>query len=217
MSLDKQPNSMVIIGAGAIGVEFAYFYNELGTDITMNEMLDQVLPIEDKEISDILAKNFKKKKINVHTSTKVEGIVKKGKNVEVTVSKDGKQEKITADVALVAIGIQGNSENLGLEEVGVSVEKGFVKVNEWYQTNIDGIYAIGDIVGPPLLAHVASHEAIICVEKIAGVDTHTLDYDSIPGCTYCQPQVASLGLTEDKAREKGYDLKIGKFPYSASG
>jgi dihydrolipoamide dehydrogenase len=217
MSLEKQPKSMVIIGAGAIGVEFAYFYNELGTDITIVEMLDQILPIEDKEISDILAKNFKKKKMNIHTSTKVEGIVKKGKGVEVTISKEGKQEKISADVALVAIGIQGNSENLGLEEIGVSVEKGFVKVNEWYQTNIGGIYAIGDIVGPPLLAHVASHEAIICVEKIAGVDTHPLDYDSIPGCTYCQPQVASIGLTEEKAREQGYDLKIGKFPYSASG
>lgn len=217
MSLEKQPGSMVIIGAGAIGVEFAYFYNELGTEITMVEMLDHILPIEDKEIAGILSKNFKKKKIAMHFSTKVENIAKKGKNVEVTVSKDGKKEKITAEVALVAIGIQGNSENMGLEEAGVTVEKGFVKVNEWYETNVNGIYAIGDIIGPPLLAHVASHEAIICVEKIAGVDTHPLDYASIPGCTYCQPQVASLGLTEEKAREQGYELQIGKFPYSASG
>ncbi len=217
MSLEKQPKSMIIIGAGAIGVEFAYFYNELGTEITMIEMLDQILPIEDKEISDILARSFKKKKIAVHTSTRVENIAKKGKNVEVTISKAGKEEKITAEVALVAIGIQGNSENMGLEEAGVTIEKGFIKVNEWYQTSANGIYAIGDIVGPPLLAHVASHEAIICVEKIAGVETHPLDYDSIPGCTYCQPQVASIGLTEAKAREEGYELKIGKFPYSASG
>jgi dihydrolipoamide dehydrogenase len=217
MSLEKQPQSMIIIGAGAIGVEFAYFYNQMGTEVTLIEMLDQILPIEDKEISDILTKGFKKRKIAVHTSTRVEKVNKKGKNVEVTVARDGKKETISAEVALVAIGIQGNSENMGLEKVGVQLEKGFIKVNEWYETNVKGIYAIGDITGPPLLAHVASHEGIICVEKLAGAQTHPLDYESIPGCTYCQPQVASIGMTEEKAREAGYDLKIGKFPYSASG
>ncbi len=217
MSLENQPKSLVIIGAGAIGVEFAYFYNEMGTEITIIEMLDQLLPIEDKEISDILAKSFKKNKITAHTSTKVESVKKKGKGVEVTFSKNGKSDTINADKALVAIGIQGNWENLGLEELGITVEKGFIMVDKWYQTNIKGIYAIGDIVGPPLLAHVASHEAIICVEKIAGVNTHPLDYESIPGCTYCQPQVASIGLTEEQAREKGYELHIGRFPYAASG
>jgi dihydrolipoamide dehydrogenase len=198
-------------------VEFAYFYNELGTSVTIIEMLDQLLPIEDKEISDILARSFKKNKINVHTSTKVESVKKKGKEVEIKFSKDGKAETLTAENALIAIGIQGNWENLGLEALGVTVEKGFIKVNEWYQTNIRGIYAIGDIIGPPLLAHVASHEGVICVEKIAGVKTHQLDYDSIPGCTYCHPQVASIGLTEAKAVEQGYDIQIGRFPYSASG
>jgi dihydrolipoamide dehydrogenase len=217
MSLEKQPKSMVIIGAGAIGVEFAYFYNQLGTEVTLVEMLDQILPVEDKEISEILTKSFRKKKISVHTSTKVEKVNKKGKNVEVTISSDGKQESITAEIALVAIGIQGNSEDLGLEEAGVRVEKSFVKVNEWYETNVKGIYAIGDIIGPPLLAHVASHEGMICVEKIAGAETHPMDYDSIPGCTYCQPQVASIGLTEQKARDAGFELNIGKFPYTASG
>jgi dihydrolipoamide dehydrogenase len=217
MSLENLPKSMVIIGAGAIGVEFAYFYNELGTSVTIIEMLDQLLPIEDKEISDILARSFKKNKINVHTSTKVESVKKKGKEVEIKFSKDGKAETLTAENALIAIGIQGNWENLGLEALGVTVEKGFIKVNEWYQTNIRGIYAIGDIIGPPLLAHVASHEGVICVEKIAGVKTHQLDYDSIPGCTYCHPQVASIGLTEAKAVEQGYDIQIGRFPYSASG
>ena len=217
MSLENLPKSMVIIGAGAIGVEFAYFYNELGTSVTIIEMLDQLLPIEDKEISDILARSFKKNKITVHTSTKVESVKKKGKEVEVTFSKGGKTETVTATKALIAIGIQGNWENLGLETLGVTVEKGFIKVDEWYQTNIRGIYAIGDIIGPPLLAHVASHEGEICVEKIAGVETHRLDYGSIPGCTYCHPQVASIGLTEAKAIEQGYDLQIGRFPYSASG
>jgi len=217
MSLESQPKSLVIIGAGAIGVEFAYFYNEMGTEVTIIEMLDQLLPIEDKEISGILARSFKKNKITAHTSTRVESVKKKGKGVEVTISKNGKSEIVNAEKALVAIGIQGNWENLGLEDLGIKVEKGFIKVNEWYQTNVKGIYAIGDIIGPPLLAHVASHEGVICVEKIAGTETHPLDYDAIPGCTYCHPQVASIGLTEAKALEQGYELQIGRFPYTASG
>jgi dihydrolipoamide dehydrogenase len=217
MSLDDQPKSMVIIGAGAIGVEFAYFYNEMGTEVTIIEMLDQLLPVEDKEISGILAKSFKKNKITAHTSTKVESVKKKDTGVEVTFSKNGKKETMKADKALIAIGIQGNVEKLGLEELGVKVEKGFIKVDQWYQSTVKGVYAIGDIIGPPLLAHVASHEGIICVEKIAGVETHPLDYGSVPGCTYCQPQVASIGLTEEKALQEGYELQIGRFPYTASG
>lgn len=217
MSLENQPKSMVIIGAGAIGVEFAYFYNQLGTEVTIVEMLDSILPIEDREITAGLTKVFKKEKIKIHTSTQVEAVKKTKSGVEVTISADGKSEKINADVALVAIGVQGNSENIGLENIGVKSEKGFIPVNEWYQTNIPGIHAIGDITGPPLLAHVASHEGIICVEKIAGVSTHPMDYDNVPGCTYCQPQVASIGLTEEKVKEKGLEYYTGKFPYSASG
>jgi len=217
MSLEKKPASMVIVGAGAIGVEFAYFYNQFDTKVTIIEMLDQVLPVEDKEVSDLLAKNFKKNKIDIHTSTKVAGIKKNKNGVIVTYIKDSKEESVEADVALIAIGIQGNVEGLGLENTGVKTEKSFIPVDEWYQTNIKGIYAIGDITGPPLLAHVASHEGIICVEKIAGYPTHALDYNSIPGCTYCQPQIASIGMTEAKAKQAGYELMIGRFPYAASG
>lgn len=217
MSLEKQPKSIVIMGAGAIGVEFAYFYKSIGTDVTIVEMLDNLLPIEDKEISKILERNFKKLGIKIHTATKVESVKKLKSSVEVSVSSKGKTETLKADKALMAIGIQGNIENIGLEEIGVETERSFVKVNEWYETNVKGVYAIGDIIGPPLLAHVASHEGTICIEKIAGLQTHKLDYNSIPGCTYCQPQVASIGLTEEKAKEAGYDLKVGKFPYTASG
>jgi dihydrolipoyl dehydrogenase len=217
MSLEKKPESMVVIGAGAIGIEFAYFYNSLDTEVTIIEMLDRVLPIEDKEITDLLEKNFKKKKIKIHTSAAVESLNKTETGVEVNFTADGKTEKVSAEVALMAIGIQGNSENLGLENLGVKVEKGFIPVNEWYQTNVAGIYAIGDITGPPLLAHVASHEAIICVEKIAGLNPHQMDYSSVPGCTYCNPQVASIGMTEEKALAEGFEVQIGRFPYSASG
>ncbi len=217
MSLEKQPKSMVIVGAGAIGIEFAYFYNQFGTKITIIEMMDSILPIEDREVSDLLAKSFKKNKVDIHTSTTVESIKNTKSGVTVTYNKDGKKESVAADKALIAIGIQGNVEDLGLEETGVNVEKSFIPVNEWYETNVKGIYAIGDITGPPLLAHVASHEGIICVENIAGKSPHALDYESIPGCTYCQPQVASIGMTEAKAKEAGYDLKIGRFPYAASG
>jgi dihydrolipoamide dehydrogenase len=217
MSLDKQPKSMVIIGAGAIGIEFAYFYNELGTQVTILEMLDTILPVEDREITAILTKSFKKNKIEIHTSAKVENIKNTREGVEVAFSKEGKKELVKADLALIAIGIQGNVENIGVEELGIRTERGFIKVNQWYETSSPGIYAIGDIIGPPLLAHVASHEGIICVEKIAGVPTHPLNYDNIPGCTYCQPQIASIGLSEDQARSRGHQLNIGRFPYSASG
>ena len=217
MSPEKKPKSMVIVGAGAIGIEFAYFYNQFDTKITIIEMLDQILPIEDHEVSELLAKNFKKNKIDIHTSTKVAAIKKTKNGVTVTYNKGGKEESLEAEVALIAIGIQGNVEDMGLEKAGVKVEKSFIPVDTWYQTNVKSIYAIGDITGPPLLAHVASHEAIICVEKIAGHPTHALDYNSIPGCTYCQPQIASIGMTERKAKEAGHDLLIGRFPYAASG
>ena len=217
MTLSEQPDSLVIIGAGAIGVEFAYFYATLGTKVTLVEMLDSLLPLEDREITEILAKSFKKTGIKVFTSTKVDGIKTTGGGVEVTVSANGKSEALKADKALMAIGIQGNVEGLSLDAAGVKSENGFIPVNEWYETNVKGIYAIGDITGPPLLAHVASHEGIVCVEKIAGIETHPVDYDGIPGCTYCHPQVASIGMTEERAKEAGYELQIGRFPYSASG
>lgn len=217
MSLSKLPKSMIVIGAGAIGIEFAYFYNELGTQVTILEMLDSILPIEDREITAILTKNFKKNKIEIHTSARVEALKNLKDGVEVTFSKESKKEILSAELALMAIGIQGNYENLGLEEQKIKIDRGFISVNQWYETNAPGIYAIGDIIGPPLLAHVASHEGIICVEKIAGRATHPLDYDSIPGCTYCQPQVASIGLSEEKAKATGQQIKIGRFPYTASG
>lgn len=217
MSIEKMPKSLIIMGAGAIGVEFAYFYNSMGTEVTIVEMLDSLLPIEDKEISAILLKSFKKAGINVHLSSKVEGLKKGKSGVEVTVNTGGKKEVLQAEKALMAIGIQGNVENLNLEAVGVKHEKGAIQVNEWYETSVKGIYAIGDVIGAPWLAHVASDEGIVCVEKIAGVETHPVDYSSVPGCTYCQPQVASIGLTEEKAKAAGYELKIGRFPYTASG
>ncbi len=212
------PKSMIIIGAGAIGVEFAYFYNAFGTKVTLVEMMPTILPIEDKEVTKVVADKFKKSGMDILTGTKVEKIDTSGKEVKVTVSdKDGKKKDLNADVALMAIGVQGNIENFGLEKLGVKTDKGHIKVDEYYRTNVEGIYAIGDVAGPPWLAHVASHEGIVCVEKIAGVDTHPINYDNIPGCTYCQPQVASIGFTEEKAKEKGYEVKIGKYSFRVHG
>jgi dihydrolipoamide dehydrogenase len=217
LSIQKQPDSLVIIGAGAIGTEFAYFYNEFGTQITLIEMMDSILPNEDKEVIDILTKAFIKSKINIYPATKVEAIKKQKNGVSVSLVNKTERKIITANLVLIAIGIQGNYENLNLEEIGVQVKDSFIQVNQWYETNVKGIYAIGDIIGPPLLAHVASHEGIICIEKIAGLETHPLDYNSIPACTYCNPQVASIGMTEEKAKAAGYELNVGRFPYSASG
>ena len=216
--LPDLPKSMVIIGAGAIGVEFAYFYSTLGTKVTLVEMLPHILPIEDKEVVDVVAKSFKRAGIDILTDTKVDKVSKNDKTVQVSVSsKDGKKD-LTAEMALVAIGVQGNIENIGLESVGIKIDRGFIQVDkQTLRTNVSGIYAIGDIIGPPWLAHVASAEGIAAVEAIAGKHYVPVDYDNIPGCTYCQPQVASLGLTEEKAREKGYDIKVGKFPFLASG
>jgi dihydrolipoamide dehydrogenase len=210
------PASLAIIGAGAIGVEFAYFYNAFGTKVTLIEMMPNILPIEDKEISKLLESNFKKSGIEILTEAKVENVAA-GEKPTVTVSiKDGKKE-ITADVVLVAVGVQGNVENIGLESVGIELERGWIKVDDFGKTNVQGIYAIGDVAGPPWLAHVASKEGIVCVEAIAGKNPQPIDWDNIPGCTYCQPQVASIGLTEEKAIASGHAINVGRFPFTASG
>lgn len=218
LTLDKQPASMVVVGSGAIGSEFAYFYNAIGTKVTLVEYLDNIVPLEDEEVSKQLATSFKKAGIDVMTGSEVTSVDTSGTKVKVTIkSKKGKEEQIEADIVLSAVGITPNIENIGLEEAGVVVEKGRVKVDEFYRTSVPGIYAIGDIVPGQALAHVASAEGIICVEKIAGHNPEPLNYSNIPGCTYTSPEVASVGYTEKAAKEAGYELKIGKFPYSASG
>ena len=216
MSLAEQPKSLIVIGGGAIGIEFAYFYNSFGTKVTIVEMLPSILPIEDKEITKILDSSLKKSGIDIFTNTKVES-VKIDHEVTVTVSdKDGKKD-VKAELALMAVGVQANIENLGLEAVGVKTERGFIITNEFGKTNIDGIYAIGDVSGPPLLAHVASHEGIVAVDYITGKAKHGIDKLNIPSCTYCQPQVASVGLTEEAAIAKGYKVRIGRFPFRPLG
>ena len=219
MILKEVPKSLLIIGAGAIGVEFAYFYNALGTKVTLVEMLPRILPIEDHEVSDLLARSFKKSGIQILTESKVSSLKVTSEGIEATIQNaKGESSALKAELALMAVGVTGNVENLGLEQVGVKVEKGQVPVDGNFQTNVPGVYAIGDVIGPPWLAHVASAEAISAVEGMTGLkERMKVDYDNIPGCTYCQPQVASIGLTEQKAREKGHELKIGKFPFSASG
>lgn len=216
MILPELPKSMLVIGAGAIGVEFAYFYNVFGTKVTIIEMMPNILPVEDKEISKLLDSNFKKSGIEIFNETRVESVTTSKEVIVSVATKEGKKE-FKADVALMAIGVQGNIENMGLESLGVKGEKGWIQVDDYSRTNVEGIYAIGDVAGPPWLAHVASREGIVCVEAIAGRNPLPIDYDNIPGCTYCQPQVASLGLTEERAREKGYEIKVGRFPFSASG
>ena len=218
MILEKLPKELVVVGAGAIGIEFAYFYSVLGTKVTIIEMLNHILPIEDEEVSISLEKNFKKRGIEILTNATVEKAEVKGNKVNVTVKSENKTKVITADKVLNAIGVVGNVEGFGLEEIGVNVERNHIKVDkETYQTNVPGIFAIGDVIGPPWLAHVASAEGIHCVERIKGIHHPSIDYENIPGCTYCQPQVASVGLTEAKAKEKGYEVKIGRFPFMASG
>lgn len=218
LTLDKQPESMVVVGSGAIGSEFAYFYSTIGTKVTLVEFMDNIVPVEDDEVSKQLARSFKKAGIDVRTSSEVTKADTSGKKVKVTIKdKKGKEEVVEADIVLSAVGITPNTENLGLEEAGVTLEKGRVKVDEFYQTSVPGIYAIGDIVPGQALAHVASAEGIICVEKIAGHHPEPLNYSNIPGCTYTGPEVASVGLTEKAAKEAGYELKVGKFPFSASG
>ncbi|WP_407660337.1 dihydrolipoyl dehydrogenase [Marivirga arenosa] len=217
MSLEKQPKKMVVVGSGAIGVEFAYFYNSIGTEVTIVEFMDRIVPVEDEEVSKALAKTYKKAGINIMTSSEVTSVDTKGSGCKVTVKTKKGEEKLDCDVVLSAVGVATNLENIGLEDVGVSTDKGKVLVDDYYKTNVDGVYAIGDIVHGPALAHVASAEGIICVEKIAGENPEPLDYKNIPGCTYCSPEIASVGYTEKQAKEAGYDLKVGKFPFSASG
>jgi len=219
MSLTEQPQSMVIIGGGAIGIEFAYFYNALRTKVTVVEMLPGILPLEDRELTKQLETSLKKQGIEILTGTKVDGIRAAAQDVTITVvaPEGGGKRDLRADVALVAIGVQGNVENLGLEDLGVKVEKGRIDVDVNYRTSVPGVYAIGDVIGPPWLAHVASAEGIHCAEVIAGKNPEPIDYTSIPGCTYSQPQIASVGLTEEKAIAEGYELKIGRCPFRPLG
>ena len=218
MSLSSQPKSMVIIGGGAIGVEFAYFYNALRTKVTIVEMLPGILPVEDRELTRQLESSLKKQGIEILTETNVEGVRTSQEDVTLTVrTAGGDPREVTGDVALMAIGVQANVENLGLENAGATMERGNIKVDTDYRTNVGGLYAIGDVIGPPWLAHVASAEGIHCVEAIAGKNSPPLDYGSVPGCTYCQPQIASVGLTEEKAKAAGHELRIGRFPFRPLG
>ncbi len=217
MTLAKQPKKMVVVGSGAIGSEFAYFYNAIGTEVTIIELLPNIVPVEDEEVSKQLERSFKKQGIKVMTNAQVESVDTKGTGCKVSVKTKKGTESIDCDVVLSAVGISANVDGVGLQEMGVIVDKGRIVVDDYYKTNIPGIYSIGDCIPGPALAHVASAEGIICVEKIAGQNPEPLDYNNIPGCTYCSPEVASVGYTEKAAKEAGYELKIGKFPYSASG
>jgi dihydrolipoamide dehydrogenase len=217
MTLKDRPKKMVVVGSGAIGVEFAYFYNTIGTDVTVVEFLPTIIPVEDEEVSKQLGRSFKKAGISVMVSAEVTNVDTKGKGCKVTVKSKKGEEVIDCDVVLSAVGVTTNLEGIGLEDVGVATDKGKVIVDDYYKTNIPGVYAIGDIVHGPALAHVASAEGITCVEKIAGQSPEPIDYNNIPGCTYCSPEVASVGYTEKAAIEAGYEVKVGKFPFSASG
>ena len=217
MTLSKQPKKLVVVGSGAIGIEFAHFYNAMGTNVTIVEYLNRIVPVEDEEISKQLERSFTNSGINILTSTEVKSVDTKGKDIKVTLKTDKGEEIITADTILSAVGIKTNIENIGLEEVGIATDQDKILVNDFYQTNIPGYYAIGDVTKGQALAHVASAEGILCVEKIAGHTVEPLDYGNIPGCTYCSPEVASVGLTESQAKEKGFEIKVGKFPFSASG
>jgi dihydrolipoamide dehydrogenase len=217
MTLKTQPKKMVIVGSGAIGVEFAYFYNAIGTEVTVVEFLPRIVPIEDKDVSKELTKSFKKSGIKIKTDSSVEAVDTSGKGCVVKVKSKKGEELIECDVVLSAIGIEANIENIGLEDVGIVTDKGKILVNDYYQTNMPGYYAIGDVIPTAALAHVASAEGIICVEKLAEHNPEPLDYGNIPGCTYCSPEVASVGMTEEAAIEAGHEVKIGKFPFSASG
>ncbi|MDF7816368.1 dihydrolipoyl dehydrogenase [Runella sp. MFBS21] len=217
MSLEKQPKSLLVIGSGAIGVEFAYVYASMGTKVTIVEFMPNVVPVEDEEISKELAKQYKKLGIEIHVNSSVEKVDTSGAGCVSTVKTPSGEIKIESDVVLSAAGVVANIENIGLEETGIKVEKGKIMTDDYYQTNVPGYYAIGDVTKGQALAHVASAEGIICVEKIAGLKVHPLNYNNIPGCTYCTPEIASVGYTEKAAKEAGYEVKVGKFPFSASG
>jgi len=217
MLQEAAPKSMIIMGAGAIGIEFGYFYNAFGTEVTVVEYADRILPIEDKDVSKELARSFKKSGIKLKTNARVVSAKSVNGGVEVTIESKGKQEVLKADKAINAIGVQANLENIGLETVGVKVERGAIVIDEFMRTNVDGIYAIGDVAGAPWLAHKASAEGVALAEIVAGHRDSGIDYNNIPGCTYCVPQVASIGLTEEKAKEAGHKIKVGKFPFTANG
>ncbi len=217
LTLEKQPESMIVVGSGAIGSEFAWFYNSIGTKVTLVEYLPTVVPLEDEDVSKQLGRSFKKAGIKVMTSAEVLSVDTSGNKVKAVIKTKKGEEEHEADIVLSAVGITPNLENIGLEDVGIETENNKIKVDKYYQTNIEGIYAIGDIVQGQALAHVASAEGIICVEKIAGENPEPLDYGNIPACTYTTPEVASVGMTEKVAKEAGYELKIGKFPFTASG
>jgi dihydrolipoamide dehydrogenase len=217
MTLEKQPKKMIVVGSGAIGIEFAYFYNAMGTEVTVVEFLPNIVPVEDEEVSKQLERSFKKAGVKIKTSSEVTHVDTSGEGVKATVKTLKGEEILEADIVLSAVGIKSNIENIGLEEVGIATDRDKILVNDFYVTNIPGYYAIGDVTAGQALAHVASAEGILCVEKIAGMHVEPLDYGNIPGCTYCMPEIASVGLTEKQAIEKGYELKIGKFPFSASG
>jgi dihydrolipoamide dehydrogenase len=215
---DRMPKSVLVIGSGAIGIEFASFYRNMGAEVTVVEVLDRVLPVEDEEISAFARKSFEKQGMKIHTDTTVKELQRNGDSVTATLAGNGKSSQMTAERVVLAIGIVGNTENIGLENTKVRVDRTHIVVDEWLATDEPGIYAIGDVVGAPWLAHKASHEGVICVEKIAGLnDVHPLDVNNIPGCTYCMPQVASVGLTERKAKEAGHEVKVGHFPYIGNG
>ena len=217
MILDKQPKKMVVVGSGAIGSEFAYFYNSIGTEVTLIEYLPNLLPLEDVDVSKQLQKSFSNSGINILTNTEVTGVDTSGKGCKVHYKSNNKDNFLECDIVLAAVGVETNIQNIGLENVEIISENGKINVDDYYQTNINGIYAIGDIVKGPALAHVASAEGIICVEKISGLNPSVLDYDNIPSCTYCNPEVASVGFTEKEAIDLGYEINVGKFPFSASG
>ncbi|MEI9917200.1 MAG: dihydrolipoyl dehydrogenase [Bacteroidota bacterium] len=215
--LEQRPQKLLVVGSGAIGVEFAYFYSTIGSEVTVVEFLPRIVPVEDEEVSKQLERSFKKTGITIHTNSEVTKVDTSGKGCVATVKTPNGEIKIEADIVLSAVGVATNLENIGLEDVGVKTEKGRVVVDDFYKTNVPGVYAIGDIVKGPALAHVASAEGITCVEAIAGLKPHPINYGNIPGCTYCIPEIASVGMTEEAAKKAGYEIKVGKFPFSASG
>ena len=217
MTLDKQPKKMIVVGSGAIGIEFAYFYNAMGTEVTVVEYLPNIVPVEDIDVSKQLERSFKKIGVKIKTAAEVTSVDTSGEGVKATVKTAKGEEILEADIVLSAVGIKTNIENIGLENVGIATDRDKILVNDFYQTNIPGYYAIGDVTPGQALAHVASAEGILCVEKIVGMQVEPLDYGNIPGCTYCMPEIASVGLTEQQAKDAGHDIKVGKFPFSASG
>jgi dihydrolipoamide dehydrogenase len=217
MNPDKFPKSLLVVGSGAIGIEFASFYKTMGADVTVVEVLPQILPVEDAEIAAFARKQFEKQGIKIMSGAKVTKLDKKTDSVTATIEVDGKSQQITVDRVISAVGVVGNIENLGLEKLGIKTDRGCIVIDPYCKTNVPGIYAIGDVAGPPMLAHKAEHEGVICVEKIKGMSPHPMDKTLIPGCTYCHPQVASVGLTEAKAKEGGREIRVGRFPFVGNG